>query len=241
MLEIVEKIAALFGAAVFALSTLTGLALWLFKLLGEKWLSSKFSERLEAFKHDQQKEIEHLRFEINKLFDRTTKLHQQEFDVLPKAWSLLVTSNNSARGLTAALQSYPDLSRMLPEELDEFLSKSPLENWQKEELKNETDRNGYYQRAIFWYRLSAVRKEHRKFALFLRRKGIFLPPALKDKFRQVEDLIWDALAECELNKNDAVWPKRLGDQDKLRKEGELLMKQLETEVQERLWNSERLS
>jgi CRISPR/Cas system CMR-associated protein Cmr1 (group 7 of RAMP superfamily) len=109
MLETVEKIAAAFGAAVFTLSTLTGLALWLFKTFGDRWLSSKFSERLEAFKHDQQKEIEHLRFEINKLFDRTTKLHQQEFIVLPKAWSLLVTSYSAARSMTASLELSPNL------------------------------------------------------------------------------------------------------------------------------------
>lgn len=65
-----------------------------------------------------------------------------------------------------------------------------------------------------------------------------MPAALKEKFSKVEDLIGDALAECELNKNEAVWPKSHEDQDKLRKDGELLMKQLETEVQGRLWISE---
>ncbi len=64
-----------------------------------------------------------------------------------------------------------------------------------------------------------------------------MPLALKEKFSKVEDLIWKALSEYELNKNDAVWPKRLGDQDKLRKTGELLMKELEKDIQERLWGS----
>ncbi len=126
MLEIIERIAAFFGAAVIAGGALTSLVLWLFKLFGEKWLSNKFAERLEAFKHDQQKEIEHLRFEINKVFDRTTKLHQREYDVLPKAWSLLVISHNAAAGITSPLQSYPDIGRMSAPELEDFLSQSPL-------------------------------------------------------------------------------------------------------------------
>lgn len=240
MLELAQKIAALIGTAVLALGGLTGLALWLFKLFGEKWISNKFAERLEAFKHDQQKEIEHLRFEINKLFDRTTKLHQREFDVLPKAWSLLVTSFNAAMSMTAELQQYPDIRPMTPAHLEEFLSKSPLDGWQKDELRNAADRNKYYQDAIFWHRFNSVRNDLRRCAVFLRRMGIFIPPALKEKFAKIEDLIWNALVEYELNKNEAVWPKRLADQDKLRKEGEALMKQLEKDVQDRLWSSEPL-
>ena len=85
MFDSLEKLAAAIGALVLAGGTVTGLALWLFKLFGEKWLSSKFAKRLEAFKHDQQKEIEHLRFEISKLLDRTIKLHQREFEVLPRS------------------------------------------------------------------------------------------------------------------------------------------------------------
>ncbi len=239
MFEIIKVVAAAFGATVFTLSVLTGLALWFFKLFGEKWLSNTFAKRLEAFRHDQQKELEHLRFEINKLFDRTTKLHQREFDVLPKAWSLLVTSYNAVLGITSPLQIYPDIDRMSAPQLDEFLSNSPLEGWRKEELKNAGDKNRYYQDVIFWNRLNSVRKEARKSAFFLRRRGIFVTPALKEKFSMVEGLIWDALSEYELNKNEAVSPKRFADQQKLRKEGELLMKQLEKEVQARLWNSEQ--
>jgi hypothetical protein len=241
ILETIEKIAAAFGAVVFTVGTLTGLALWLFKTFSEKWLNAKFAERLEAFKHDQQKEIEHLRFEINKLFDRTTKLHQREFEVLPKGWSLLVTSFHATMSMTAALQQYPDISQMTPAHLEEFLSKCPLEGWQRDELRNAAEKNSYYQQAIFWHRLNSVRKDFRKSALFLRRKGIFMPRALKEKFTRVEDLIWNALSEYELNKNEAVWPKHHTDQDKLRKEGELLMKELEAEVQGRLWTSDQLT
>jgi hypothetical protein len=65
-----------------------------------------------------------------------------------------------------------------------------------------------------------------------------MPPALKKKFSQIQDLVSNALSECERNKNEAVWPKPHVDQDKLHKEGEALMEQLEKEVQERLWKSE---
>jgi hypothetical protein len=63
-----------------------------FKFLATKWLENKFAERLEAYKHQQQKELEQLKFQINASFDRLTKLHQHEFQVLPDAWGVLVRS-----------------------------------------------------------------------------------------------------------------------------------------------------
>jgi len=68
---------------------LTLIAYQIFKRFAVKWLDSKFEERLQALKHKHGKEIERLRFEIAKLLDRATKLHQREFEVLPEAWSKL--------------------------------------------------------------------------------------------------------------------------------------------------------
>jgi len=53
----------------------TALANWLFRLSTEKWLSRRFNEKLEDYKHAQQKELEKLRLQINATLDRTTKLH----------------------------------------------------------------------------------------------------------------------------------------------------------------------
>jgi hypothetical protein len=79
-------ILAAIGALIVGSGTIGAIAFGLFKVLGEKWLNAKFEERLAEYKHAQQKEIEQLRFRINSLMDRTTKLHQHEFEVLPEAW-----------------------------------------------------------------------------------------------------------------------------------------------------------
>jgi len=80
----------------------------LFKLLAEKWLTAKFDERLAEYKHAQQKELEQLRFRINAMMDRTVKLHQREFDVVPETWSRLNDALNSVMALVSRVQSYPD-------------------------------------------------------------------------------------------------------------------------------------
>ena len=106
-----------------------------FKFLAAKWLENKFAERLEAYKHQQQKELEQLKFQINASFDRLTKLHQHEFQVLPDAWGVLVNAFVEAKAFVASLQSYPDLETMKPAHLAEFVEACPLAPWQKEELK----------------------------------------------------------------------------------------------------------
>ena len=149
MLDMLYKIAAAVGAFVIAAGGFTAISLLAFKLLGERWVGNEFAKRLETFKHEQQKEIEQVKFQINRLFDRATKLHQREFEVVPKAWNLLLNARRRTDALTAALQSYPDLSRMSSLQRSEYIETCDLENWQKEELKGSSDMNKYYQDAIF--------------------------------------------------------------------------------------------
>jgi hypothetical protein len=56
---------ALVGGGAAIVASTVALAYWLFKLFSEKWLTAKFDERLAAYKHEQQKELEQLRYKIN--------------------------------------------------------------------------------------------------------------------------------------------------------------------------------
>ena len=237
--QIVTIIGPIATALVFVLfsgGAITGLAYALFKFFGEQWLGNIFKQRLEAFKHDQQKEIEHLRFEISRLMDRTTKLHQYEFTMLPKAWALLSKSYHWTLSVTSSLQSYPDVNAMGPSQLEEFLAESSLLNWQREELRQAHDRNKYYQDAVFWHHLGKARSARRKFAIFVSRNGIFVRPEIMDKFNELDAIINSALVEHEINKETDSVP-RLGDsKTKLKDTGEPLFKSLEEVVRLRLWN-----
>lgn len=126
-----------------------------FKLLGTKWIDTRFAQRLETFKHEQNQEIERLRFRINALMDRTTKLHQHEFEVLPEVWNKLDIAFAQVRSFTSRLTSYPDLEQMGPAQYAEFLATSAVPEWQKEELRrwDRGHRNERYQEIVFWHRL----------------------------------------------------------------------------------------
>src|ERR1700674_4226477 len=105
VLEILGSILSFFGA----IGAVVGAAYLFFKFLGEKWLTAKFDERLAAYKHAQQRELEELKGKINALMDRTTKLHQREFEVLPEVWGRLVEARGRIGLAISSFHQTPDL------------------------------------------------------------------------------------------------------------------------------------
>jgi hypothetical protein len=222
-------------------SVATAATIAAFRLLGTKWLDARFAERLEKFKHDQSQEIERLRYRINALMDRTTKLHQHEFEVLPEIWQKLGIAFSAATSFTWGTTRYPDLNAMGEAQFSEFLEGSPLSGWQKDELQNCSNRNGNYQQMMFWHRLDAVHKAHADFHNYFISKGIFVQPELKEKIRALSNMMYDAFRERETNQeNPMPGEGRFGKGDRLHREGLEAMEAIEKEVQARLWEANKL-
>jgi hypothetical protein len=193
VLETLTTIVTTILAALGGVVGIGAIALVFFKIFGEKWLSAKFEERLSEYKHAQQKELEHLRYEINALMDRTIKLHQHEFDVLPEAWGKLNDAFGLAQACVSPLQTYPDLNKMSEAHLEEFLSKSALPEWDKDQLRAAEDRTEYYAKRLDWRRQSEAEEACRKHHIYLKKSGIFIPSEVRDKFYELDALMWDAL------------------------------------------------
>ncbi|MCA1426268.1 MULTISPECIES: hypothetical protein [unclassified Bradyrhizobium] len=207
----------------------------LLRFFGEKWMNAKFEERLAAFKHAQEKELEELRYRINALMDRTVKLHQKEFDVIPEAWGKLITSHGVVTAITSAFQQYPDLDRTSDSQLDEFLQDSFMAKWQKEEIRLTEKKTDYYRKALTWHKVAEAREACREFHVYFRRNGIFVPEPIKSQFVQLDKLTYDALIEYELNEREEIRPRLRKAVDALA-EAKDIMISLEKNVQDRLWN-----
>jgi hypothetical protein len=229
---------ALVGGGAAIVASTVALAYWLFKLFSEKWLTAKFDERLAAYKHEQQKELEQLRYKINSLMDRTIKLHQREFEILPEAWAKLSDAFLSVASIVAGLQSYPDLNRLSEPHLAEVLSKSDLPSWKQDEIRAASDKTSAYTSELKWQRKNVARKEYFEFHDYLRKNGVFIREEMKSKFTELSQLIYMALIEHEMNLENPH-DKTLREHSlKLMKEGEDIRKVLEALVQGRLWDSQ---
>jgi hypothetical protein len=178
-MDVFDVLLKVAGVVVVAGGGAAALILGPLRYLADKWLTSKFNQRLEQFKHAQQVEME---FKINSLFDRTTKLHQREFEVVPTAWALLVECKNQVSAIITALQQYPDLDRMTDPQLDEFLEGSFLAKWQRDEIKTSAKKADYYMKAVFFHRAGEARAACREQHVYVLKNGIFMPSDMKEKF-----------------------------------------------------------
>lgn len=232
----IQPILASIGAVILGGGIVVTAAFALFRLFSDKWLSAKFDERLETFKHMHQRELEELRLKINTLFDRTTKLHQREFEVVPEAWSKLIDAHNQVWATIVSFKQYPDLDRMNSVQLEEFFTDGFLSETQKEEIRNSSQKLKLYIRMNVWHEIWKSKKALRKFHVYLLKNGIFIAPEVRAKFKTLGDYIWAALVEYEINEQWPENPRERTAFKNLEGDGKKLMEQLESDVQGRLWN-----
>lgn len=233
--DILQNIFGAIGALVVAGGGGAVVTIFLMKLFAEGWLNAKFEQQLQSQRHEQDRAIEELRFKINSMFDRKTKLHQREFEIVPDAWSKLVEAHAQVTGFISFLQSYPDVNRMTPAQLDGFLKGSNLESWQQDELRDSGDKNKYYQKARFFQRSSECRQHCRELHVYIKKNGIFLPKELKESFSKLDGFIYSALIEHEINQEVDVRPMVRTAKDALEGPGQQLLDDMELKVRQRLW------
>jgi hypothetical protein len=235
-----KVVTALGGLTVILLALVAG-TYWLFQTFSDKWLQSKFDSRLEALRHAQNQEMEHLRFAINTMMDRTTKLHEREYQSLPDLWEKLAEAWAAVAAYTSPIQSIPNVSRMNSDELEEHLDRSPLFESQKEAVRNSGDRTRAYSDEVYWHRKVEVEGTARTYSRSLRFNGIFVPPPIKERMSKLNSILWDALLEHQMNQEDKILPRERSAQKRLNGEGNELMNEIEALVQERLWSVRKLS
>jgi hypothetical protein len=235
MQEFFTNLLAAIGTVVLGAGAISGVVWWLFRTFSERWLNAKFEERLAAYKHEQQKELEHLKFEINAQMDRATKLHQREFETLPEAWSKLTKAFGVTRELVSRAQSLVDLNSMSDAQREDLLGHSQLAEWQKQKVRDATDKTTEYRQQAEPFRIARAKKASTKFYLYFRANGIFIREPLKQKFDELDQLILAALSERQINFQNKL--REFVSIDKLNSTGEKLIKELEADVQKRLWDS----
>lgn len=176
----------------------TVIAYAVFRFLGEKWIESKFAVQLEAERHEHAKELQELKKNLDSQLSRIVKLQDREFTVLTEAWGLLQNALGEISALVSLFRQYPELSRLRPDRLTEFLSTSRLTAVHRDEVQNAEDKNKHYQDLIFWYDLHDAKNTWLKYRSYINKNSIFLRPELSDAFQKINGIMWDALVSREV-------------------------------------------
>lgn len=160
------------------------IAYLIFTFLGKKTVETWFTKRLKKFEYD-----------LSSLFNRVTKIHEKEFEVLPEAWSKMQNALGRISSLVAMLKTWPDLDQMNATELEEFLEQSKLRESEKEKLRSSTKKLEYYTKAMFWHDLQETHKAFEDFHNYIVHNQVFLSSDLKEQFEKLDDIMWSAIIE----------------------------------------------
>lgn len=211
-----------------------------FKFLAAKWLEDKFKKNFQQLVHDQNKEIERLKTELTKSFDRAAKLYQREFEALPQVWGKVSEAYWAVASLVSPAQIHSDLNRMLPKQIESFVAGSELADWQKEDVLASPDKAKKFQELIYWQKLSRCFAATRDADIAISRVGLFVQDPIKDKLKAVIDLGRGALIEDQINHEHP--PPNFNDRlnthiDRMHTDGKMWMEEAEALIKARLWEN----
>ncbi|WP_204153844.1 hypothetical protein [Leptolyngbya sp. CCY15150] len=226
MLEFIVQVLLAGGSA-------TVISLSLLKWLGDKWITHQLSQKLESFKRQQSELLEQYRYQINARFNRITKIHEKEFEVLPEIWYRLQDTYRHFQALSSPEQSFSDLDRFSSEQLEAFLEKCLLNDFQKEQLRCSTHKINYYKDTIYWIRLSIACQVFEEFRKYLHYNKIFLSQDLFELLTKIESALIETQVDLE-TPGPKLWKEGRVINKKLNEAVGELLKQVENAVQKRL-------
>jgi hypothetical protein len=187
----------------------SGVLFWLFKLLGEKWIEHRFAIQLEGFRAERQKVLEEFRSEQQQglerlrhlLSSRISRIHEKEFEVLPKAWFLLHDASGSAFQAVLAMKRFPDFAKLPQDSFEEFVAtRNRFSEHQKRAFRLSKDRQKYYREAMEAIEIDDWNEKNRLFNNYLVENRIFMTDDLRSKFNAVSGTLSNALIDFE-NRN----------------------------------------
>jgi hypothetical protein len=230
-----DNIASIIRDILIAGGGATVLTIGFIKWFGQKWFEAQFNESLEEFKRKQSEILEQYKYQINATFNRISKIHEKEFEVLPKAWHLVQDAYGYFTSVASPFQQWPNLNQLTDDELSSFLEKCELKEFQKKELRNQDDKLAYYKAKIYWFRLATSQKQFNEFRSYLRHNKIFMSREMFDLFRQIEKTFIEVeVALEEPDDIDHPWRVNRDSHKKLSKDVSDLLDGVESVVQERL-------
>ena len=174
----------------------------LFRWLGEKWIEQKFKAQLEELKHEHQKELEAVRHEIQKTFSRVSKIHEREFEILPKAWFMLHEAiGMAATAVGLIMKYYPEFEKMSDDLFVEFLANDKrMSDYQKGQLRAAQDRSEYYQKLTMMLDMDDAKVKNRLLNNYLIEHRIFMNAELQERFSTIVTDLQQGVSEFSMGK-----------------------------------------
>jgi hypothetical protein len=213
----------------FSLASFVGFFAFL-QFFGKKWFENKFSKNLEEFK------VQKLH-EFNILFNRQTKWQDKEHEVLSESWKKLKNSQNDLAAAVSMLRELPDFDRKTEQEIQSYLNNSDFDESEKEYFNKESNKNNAYITIMDYRELAKANKSYRSFHEYFDHNRIFLNPDIKEKFDNIDKLMWSVWVSRKMGLNRDTGEKdfTIEAYNKLEKEVKPLIVKIEMLIQSKLF------
>ncbi|WP_415881511.1 hypothetical protein [Neptuniibacter sp. QD34_54] len=210
-----------------------GVSYLLFQYLGKTWIENKFNQRLQSLKHDQNIEVQRLRVEIDSLLNGAVKLQEVEFKILPLIWKKLYSAQQHVSALVSPTERYVKINKLNDDELEDLLSQTKFMDSQKNELKR-TKSTDLYRELQFRYELIETNRVFNEFIDCFSENSVLFDPAIKEILNQATKLFRAAIVSKEVGRECNDWKMQNEGWDKLKKEIDPLVDQIESLIYSRL-------
>jgi len=213
-------------------SPFIALIIWFIRYAVEKWLDSKFNTRLEKEKHQYDIELHELRKKLDSELNRTIKLQDREFLILPEMWALLQDAVISLNQVVSLLRVEPDLNRMGSEQVEVVINEMRFSDYHKNQIRKAQNKNETFKNINFWHEIDAAESSYWKYRIYKMKNIIFLRKSLKEQFEKLDKSMISVMTTRKWGKEDGDLKSGVVAYEKLEKELNPLIKSLEDQIQE---------
>ena len=176
-------------ATVFAIP-IAGVILWFGRTYIDKWLTKRFQGQLDALRHVQALEFAKLKIAFDAKLHRATKLHEREFEILPKAWHMLGEAGGAIQLLINPDQTHTDVDKLDQLALREFLGPIPLSDGEKQAILEAPsgERTNLFIERKLRYQMVEASTLAQNFHNFIAGHGVFIEPTLRKKLLKLSEV-----------------------------------------------------
>ncbi|WP_247226818.1 hypothetical protein [Yoonia sp. F2084L] len=174
-----------------------------FRFFAVSWIEQKFEQQLEAYRHENAKELQSLSASVDGALSKTIKSQEKEFEVLSELWRLANMSVGTLGSLVSPLQSYPNLRNMSAQKMKEVLEQYDLLPSVMQEILDASDNQKEFIEAAFWKQLNSARNALNDFRNCLYLNEVFIEQELMEEFEGISKQVVHAIVEREMSHEDS--------------------------------------
>jgi len=221
-----------------------GLVVWFGKTYIDKWLTKRFQGQLDAIKHAQALEVAKNKLSFDAKLHRATKLHEREFEILPRSWEMLGAAGGAIRLLISNNQIHTDVSKLEPLSLAEFLGPLPFSDAEKQAIMNapRAERTDLFIERKLRFQMVDASTLAQDFHNYVAINGVFIEPTLRKKLITVSG-VFDSLVGTHSMLVIHDGPPKIDvgtlNRHKLESLGKLV-DEIGDEISERIWGASKL-